>query len=391
MEDMFLNIEDSVLKELNAYNTAKEITQQPLTWIKTFNVIKENASKITNFLAQLGKKGSYDIVFMGAGTSEYIGNTLVNYLNKINSFNARSVASTDMILNPEMFINPKKKTLFISFGRSGNSPESVGSVQAVNSITKNAFHLFITCNNKGALAKFAYHDDITLAIELPEETNDLGFAMTSSFTNMVLAAILCFNIEKLDKYDKKIQQLSKDVEYSFINNSVIIQKIIEDFDFERIIYLGSHCMKGYSQESALKVLELTQGRIATLFDTPTGFRHGPKSFINPNTLIVIYLSDHDLTRKYELDLIKELKKQQKGYKILLINHENIECDVDYSIQLDYSKLEMELVGLKMIMIAHMIGFYKSISLNVTVDNPCPTGEVNRVVTGVTIYPVETRN
>ena len=155
--------------------------------------------------------------------------------------------------------------------------------------------------------------------------------------------------------------------------------------------LGSHCMKGYSQESALKVLELTQGRIATLFDTPTGFRHGPKSFINPNTLIVIYLSDHELTRKYELDLIKELKKQQKGYKILLINHENIECDVDYSIQLEYSKLEMELVGLKMIMIAHMIGFYKSISLNVTVDNPCPSGEVNRVVTGVTIYPVETSN
>jgi len=49
---------------------------------------------------------------------------------------------------------------------------------------------------------------------------------------------------------------------------------------------------------------------------------------------------------------------------------------------------MELVGLKMIVLAHMIGFFKSISLGITVDNPCPTGEVNRVVTGVTIYPVE---
>jgi tagatose-6-phosphate ketose/aldose isomerase len=47
-----------------------------------------------------------------------------------------------------------------------------------------------------------------------------------------------------------------------------------------------------------------------------------------------------------------------------------------------------LVGLKMIVIAHMISFFKSYSLGITVDNPCPTGEVNRVVTGVTIYPVE---
>lgn len=388
---MFLNIEDNLLKEMNAINTAKEITQQPLTWIKTVNVIRENEIKIRNFLNQLGKKGTFDIIFMGAGTSEYIGNTLVNYLNQLNLFSARSVASTDMIMNPEMFVNPKRKTLFISYGRSGNSPESVGSVQAVNSISNNAYHLFITCNNKGALAKFAYHDDMTLAIELPEETNDLGFAMTSSFTNMLLATILCFNIDQIDKYEEKIKQLSKDVEKNFINNSVITQKMINEYNFERIIYLGSQCMKGYSQESALKVLELTQGRIATLFDTPTGFRHGPKSFINSKTMIVVYLSDHDLTRKYELDLINELKKQQHGYKICVIKHKEIECEGDYTIKLDYSNLEMELVGLKMIMIAHMIGFYKSLSLNIPVDNPCPTGEVNRVVTGVIIHPIESKS
>jgi tagatose-6-phosphate ketose/aldose isomerase len=164
--------------------------------------------------------------------------------------------------------------------------------------------------------------------------------------------------------------------------------MIDAYPFERIIYLGSHGMKGYAQESALKVLELTAGRVATLFDTLTGFRHGPKSFIDPTTLIVIYLNDDPLTRKYEIDLINELKSQQKGYKILVINHKDMECNTDFSIHCAYNELPMELVGLKMIVLAHMIGFFKSISLGITVDNPCPTGEVNRVVTGVTIYPVE---
>lgn len=385
---MFLTISDEMLHKANAYNTAKEITQQPSTWRKTFKLIQSKKELIQNFFNQIGEMGTFDIVLMGAGTSEYIGNSLVRYLSKLSQFNARSVATTDMILNPELYINPEKKTLFISYGRSGNSPESVGSVQAVNAVTTNAYHLFITCNKEGSLAKLAQNNDKVLAIELPEETNDLGFAMTSSFTNMLCATVLCFNLNELEKYETIISELAQSVETTLTKNSEIVYNMIHDFDFERIIYLGSECMKGYAQESALKVLELTQGRVATLFDTLTGFRHGPKSFINDKSLIVVYLSDDDFVRKYELDLINELKSQQKGYKILVVNHKAVEIKADYNIQCEYTEMPMELVGLKMIVVAHLVSFFKSLSLGITVDNPCPTGEVNRVVTGVTIYPVE---
>ena len=340
---MYLNISEEILKKMSALNTAREIAQQPHTWNKTIKLIKEQKDKLHTFLNQLGELGTYDIVLMGAGTSEYIGNSLEQYINKLSHFSARSVASTDMILNPSLFVNPLKNTLFISYGRSGNSPESVGSVQAANSVTQKAFHLFITCNKNGALANIAKNTEYTFAIELPEETNDLGFAMTSSFTNMLLATVLCFNLENLDEYTTKIEKLSSSVANDLNRNAEYIGKIVKEFNFERIIYLGSSCMKFFAQESALKVLELTAGRVSTLFDTLTGFRHGPKSFVNDKSLIVIYLSDDKLTRKYELDLIKEL---------------------------------------------NLIGVFKSLSLNITVDNPCPTGEVNRVVTGVTIYPVE---
>ena len=385
---MFLTISDEMLKRTSAFDTAKEITQQPQTWRKTLQLVQTNKNRIQDFLNQLGELGTFDIIFMGAGTSEYIGNSLVHYLNKISHFNARSVASTDMILNPELYVNPNKNTLFISYGRSGNSPESVGSVNAANTATKNAYHLFITCNKDGALAKLAYGNNRILALELPEETNDLGFAMTSSFTNMLLATVLCFNLDQLNLYEDKINGLANSVEDNLLDHAEYLREVVDEFDFERIIYLGSACMKGFSQESSLKVLELTQGRVSTLFDTLTGFRHGPKSFINQKSLIVAYLSDDDLTRKYEIDLINELKSQQKGYKILVINHKDVDIKTDYNIHCAYNELPMELVGLKMIVIAHMIAFFKSLSLGITVDNPCPTGEVNRVVTGVTIYPVE---
>lgn len=385
---MFLTISDEMLKRASAFDTAKEITQQPHTWRKTLSLIQSKKNTIKLFLNQLGVLGSFDIVFMGAGTSEYIGNSLVHYFNTLTHYNARSVASTDMILNPSLYVNPNKNTLFISYGRSGNSPESVGSVNAANTATNHAYHLFITCNKEGALAKLAVGDNRILALELPEETNDLGFAMTSSFTNMLLATVLCFNLDQIDRYENMINDLAFFVENQLLKHAEYLRELVDEFDFDRIIYLGSACMKGFAQESALKVLELTQGRVSTLFDTLTGFRHGPKSFINQKSIIVIYLSDDKLTRKYELDLINELKSQQKGYKLLVINHNYCELITDYNIHCEYNDIPMELVGLKMIVIAHMIAFFKSLSLGITVDNPCPTGEVNRVVTGVTIYPVE---
>ena len=71
----------------------------------------------------------------------------------------------------------------ISYGRSGDSPESVGAIQSVEAVSNNVYHLFITCNKDGALSKRANAEgDRCLAINLTPETLDKSFAMTSSFT-----------------------------------------------------------------------------------------------------------------------------------------------------------------------------------------------------------------
>ena len=44
-----------------------------------------------------------------------------------------------------------------------------------------------------------------------------------------------------------------------------------------------------------------------------------------------------------------------------------------------------ILGMQYLAFGQILALKKSLSLGITPDNPCPTGEVNRVVKGVTIY------
>lgn len=127
-----------------------------------------------------------------------------------------------------------------------------------------------------------------------------------------------------------------------------------------------------------------------MYDSPLGFRHGPKSIINDRTLTVIYLSDDPYRRKYELDLIKEMSPQRKKNRIVAVM--NTPCEeakelVDYTVELSIGQpMENVLLGFAYVVFAQTLAAMKSLALGITPDNPCPTGEVNRVVKGVTLYP-----
>ena len=270
-----------------------------------------------------------------------------------------------------------KPTLLISFGRSGNSPESVGAVDAAESVCDNVYHLFVTCNKNGALSKRAAETHNCYAINLTDETHDQSFAMTSSYSNMYLATYLCFHLNELEETVEKVRKIAA-AGQNFLDNHY------------SIVYLGSNTLKGTSQESALKMLELTAGRVVTMYDTPMGFRHGPKSIVDDTTLTVVYLSDEAYTRQYEVDLLKEMSGQRKGNKIVVVMSsadEAVSALADYTVVYDMKEEnENILLGLDYILFAQTLAVLKSLSLDITPDNPCPTGEVNRVVKGVTLYP-----
>lgn len=378
------------MQKATATFTLTEIYQQPNTWKKTCDQIRANKDEIKKFIDQVITCDDYDVILTGAGTSEFVGNALFPSLNKQLGFKIKSYGTTDLVPTPENYLSQTKPTLLVSFGRSGNSPESIGALDVAEAVCDNVYHLFVTCNKNGALSKRAETTDNCYAINLTDETHDQSFAMTSSFSNMYLATYLCFNLDRLDDAIAEFEQAIAAGQKFLDSTYAQVRKIVDEYNFNRIVYLGSNALKGFAQESALKMLELTAGQVVTMYDTPLGFRHGPKSIIDDNTITIVYLSDNAYTRQYEVDLIKEMSGQRKGNKIVAVMNkadDAVAALVDYAIVYDLADEHANAVlGLDYILFAQTIAVLKSLSLGITPDNPCPTGEVNRVVKGVTLYP-----
>lgn len=388
---MIFGKEKAELEALKGIFTATEIHQQPATWRKTVAQIEASKEELKAFIENVTKNEDYDIILTGAGTSEFVGNALFSYLNKVTNFKTKSYGTTDLVATPENYLSQTKPTLLISFGRSGNSPESVGAVDVADEVCgKNLYHLFVTCNKNGALSKAAETRENAYAINLTDETHDQSFAMTSSYTNMMLATLLCFSLDRLEEVKAELEDILASAENFLEQTWGICKEIAYAYDFNRIVYLGANALKGVAQESALKMLELTAGKVCTMYDTPLGFRHGPKSIIDDSTLTVVYISDNPYSRQYEVDLIKEMSGQRKGNKIVAVcakAYPELKSLVDYLYVFDNKTAhDNMLLAFDYILFAQTLALFKSLSYDITPDNPCPTGEVNRVVKGVTLYP-----
>lgn len=390
MSKKLLGIELKRLEDCSGINTAKEIVQQPNTWREAVKNLYNNKNNIKIFLEEFLSKDNYRIILTGAGTSAFAGETCEPYLTKILNKKVEAIATTDLVASPKNYFIKNIPTLLISFARSGNSPESVHAVNLANELVDELYQVIITCNENGKLALNTEEDEKSLLLLMPPQTNDLGFAMTSSFTTMVLSCIGIFNINNINDFTKDVENLSASVERFIENNIDKISNLINE-DFERIIYLGSGTSKGIARESALKVLELTAGIVNASYDTPLGFRHGPKSVINDKSITTIYISNDKYTRLYDIDLAKEILSHRKGDKVVLVG-----CDIENSLKekadyafdlenIDYKVGNEALLPLQQIVFGQIVSFLKSENLGITPDNPCPTGEVNRVVQGVIIY------
>lgn len=385
-----LGVEISKLEDCSGLNTAKEIIQQPDTWRESVKNLIKNKIEIKSFIDSFLSKKEFRIILTGAGTSAFAGEVCEPYLTSLLNKRVEAIATTDLVASPKSYFIKDIPTLLVSFARSGNSPESVHAVNLATQLVDDLYQVVITCNENGKLAKNTVNDEKSLLLLMPPQTNDLGFAMTSSFTTMVLNAMAVFNINNIENFSSDVDKLSNSVN-DFIENNIEKVTSLANEDFERIVYLGSSTSKGIARESALKVLELTAGKVNASYDTPLGFRHGPKSVVDDETVSVIYISNDEYTRKYDLDLAKEMLAHKKNDKVVIVG-DNIEEDIlnkaDYVFNVENINYNVEnkvLLPLQQIIFGQMLSFLKSVNLGITPDNPCPTGEVNRVVQGVILH------
>ena len=370
---------------------AREIAQQPGIWRQVSEIITSRRSEIDAFLAPTLGRADARIVLTGAGTSAFAGEVAAPELSRSLRRRVEAIATTDLVSNPHEYLRPDVPTLLVSFARSGNSPESVAAVDLADQVLSNVRHLIIACNADGQLARHHGERESSLVLLLPPEANDKSFAMTSSFTGMTLTALLALGgdtskIEGIEPIAVAAEELLAE------------QKSIDalaELSPDRVIYLGSGPLHGLAQESALKLLELTAGRVIGLSESSLGFRHGPKSVLTPQALVVIYLSNDPYTRRYDIDIATELTASL-GDRVVAIDASDDASDAGSGdVPSEIRTLRLHGVAalpdaywaVAAITVAQRLAMASSLALGLPPDNPFPGGEVNRVVQGVTVHPL----
>lgn len=380
----YLGISAERLKTLGGIHTAREISQQPELWLKIFNQVVALKPQIKGFLAKI--KDVDKIILTGAGTSAYIGESLTGTFFRNTHRNVVAIPTTNLVSHPYDFFSKEQSILLVSFARSGNSPESKAAVSLADSVCKTCSHLIITCNEEGDLAKYTSKNG-KLVISLPRESNDKSLAMTSSYTGMLLAALLISRIEEIETLAAKVQVIC-DYAKKILTDYVQMIKEMADLPFKRAVFLGSGPLLGTAREAQLKLQELTDGNIICKHDSFLGFRHGPKAVVNNETLIVYFFSNAAYVSHYENDLVLAMKKGKKALAHVGISeHSNFGLPLNYNIVLSAKEgdISEELLTLSAIIPSQLLGFFKSIKEGLSPDKPSKSGAISRVVEGVKIY------
>lgn len=381
-----VNLPDERKRELGVEYTAGEIAQQPETWQGTLKLIRRLKPELQSLLSSVAGR---PVLLAGAGTSDFAGRAVERLLERRWRTTVRAVASTDLLTGMDDWLLPDVPALCISISRSGDSSEGVAAIEEMLRRFPRVAHLIITCNADGAMAKIARGRNHAYALVLNPATNDRGLAMTSSYTNMVLAAQALGYLDDLDGFGSVVEQMATSAR-SLLPRAADAAAKLAKSRLRRVCFLGSGALAATATESALKVQELTAGRIFTMSQSFLGLRHGPLSFIDKETAVVAYLASNEQTRSYETDLLGELRDKKLGATIVetgfaLSREEHAKADVALDLGPDRSAVPDALRPALDVIVAQLLGLFCSLEHGLKPDTPSPTGAISRVVSHVRIH------
>ena len=342
--------------------TYAEITQQPELWLTTSDRMR---SATPAWLSHCGP-----VVIAGAGTSAYASSAVAAAWP-----GATGVPTTDLLLNTSCYF-PRGGVL-ISLARSGDSPESIAVVRRVQEQCPDVRQLAITCNHEGHLANAPGVE----AIVLDPRTNDKGLAMTSSFSNLVLAGYCLRYQQEIDAVLPAIAARTRNA----MSGMDELARAIACRLPARVAVLASPPLLPAARETALKVLEMSAGNIVTIHETFLGLRHGPMSFLRQDSLILCFLSCSAHAFEYEKDLLAEIKTKDLGRIVAITASSADPAVVDESIAANAPELPDILRTPFEIVFPQLLAYHLSLRSGLDPDNPSPEGVITRVVQGVRMH------
>lgn len=372
-------------------HTPREIRQQPNTWRRTYEMFSSAAGGVRDFLARVGPRAGErvrpSVYLVGAGTSDYIGRALASLLRREWRCEVQAVPSTDLLTDMDDYVIPARPYLWVSFSRSGDSSEGVAVVEAALERHPAVKHLIVTCNGVGRMAREFGGCENVLLLVLDDAVNDRGLAMTSSFSNMLVAGQCLAHVRDLAPYGLVVEELAARAE-EFLGAAADAAAGLAAERFTKFCFLGTGALRAVAVESALKVVELTAGRVYTWSESYLGVRHGPLSAVDAGTLVVGFLSGDGRRRAYELDLLREVKGKGLAGRIVAVWPGAVPqtCEFDASLALGLAEgFDDQYRPPLDVIFGQLLGLFSSLGEGLKPDAPSPKGAISRVVAGVQIH------
>jgi tagatose-6-phosphate ketose/aldose isomerase len=390
--DQLLALSSTEKRERGLLYTPAEIAQQPATWESTFSLFQKHRTGLAAFLANAGfgdpTRPNPTVFLIGAGTSDYVGRCLVNVLRRLWKCEVIATPSTSLLTHGEESLIPGQRYLWISFSRSGDSPEGVSVLEKALARHTDIHHIIVSCNAEGRMIRCATGKKQAFIVALDDAVNDRSLAMTSSYSNMVVFGQCMAHVHDLAPYEAILSRLVE-AGKTFLPHAADAAAALAGEPYERVCFLGSGALEGVAVESALKVLELTAGRMLTMSQSAMGLRHGPMAALDKTTLLVAFLSSDQDVARYERDLLQEiLQKRLVKTRIAIGGHSELPLDAlaDRYLSPDIrTPVPDDCRPPVDVMFGQLLGLFFSMRWNLMPDRPSADGVISRVVQNVKTY------
>jgi tagatose-6-phosphate ketose/aldose isomerase len=375
-------------RTLGYHHTIREIDQQPDTWVETAqSVVGQVPALLARFIAAglVGPAPTGSIVLTGSGSSHYVGEAVARHLQRALRVPVAAVSSGEILTHLDAWV-VSAHGLVVSFARSGDSPESSATLDELLAARPGWHHLIITCNGAGRLTTEHSGRPEVFAVVLDSRTCDRSLVMTSSFTNMAVAALGLSWLDDPGGYVERVDRLAE-VGRNVLSRSGVLAAAAGT-RLTSAIFLGSGSGWGAARESALKMLEMTGGTVLAMPETFLGLRHGPMSAVHDDTLVVGFLSSEPVTRAYELDVLLELKGKSLGRRLIVGEDvpEAVVADGDTVLECPgLARLGDDFSAVTDVVVGQLLGLFRCLSLGLHPDSPSSDNVINRVVAEFTIH------
>jgi glucosamine--fructose-6-phosphate aminotransferase (isomerizing) len=254
-------------------------------------------------------------------------------------------SSESIFFNKAIFLD--KNTVLLAFSRSGKTTETIDACKVARK--QKTYRIgFLTVPN----SEIVNYLELSIIIAKAKEKS---IVMTQSFSTMVFFSIVLSNILTEDRR-KNIDEIP-----IFCQKNInIVENFLKEFNFskyKKIVFLGSGPIYGIACESMLVLREMAN--IDSEAFSTLEYRHGPKSTLNKDTLVVIYLSKN--MKKEELKLREEVNSICGG--ILLVG-KGIDANLRLKL-MDNDYLNAPLY----IVFSQLLGYKISIKKGINPDKP----------------------